>query len=153
MLENDQSVADCSTENDRSRYEHDCRFEIHHLYPFLLVNSSPRKFANTSALSSRRDDSPHRVRNGVRTIFHFFRLFGMAMRLGDTRAWPILSLEIHSPICYAHRSVPLVFFGNPINENQRSKTLPYRGKFAILTPKNAFYNNNETIEKITTDPR
>jgi len=36
--------------------------------------------------------------------------------------WPILSLEIHSPFCYAHRSVPLVFFGNSINENLKLET-------------------------------
>ena len=69
-----------------------------------------------------------------------FRLSGMATRLGTTCAWPILSLEIHSPICYARRSVPLVFFGNPINENQRGDALPKRGKIAILTPKSPLQN-------------
>jgi len=29
-----------------------------------------------------------------------------------------------------------VFFGNPINENQRGEAVPKRGKIAILTPKN-----------------
>jgi hypothetical protein len=29
-----------------------------------------------------------------------------------------------------------VFFGNPINENQRGEAIPKRGKIAILTPKN-----------------
>jgi hypothetical protein len=51
------------------------------------------------------------------------------------RGWPILHLEIHAAICYARRSVPLVFFGNPINENQRGNAIPKRGKIAILTPK------------------
>jgi hypothetical protein len=72
---------------------------------------------------------------GSELFFISFRLFVMAMRLGATRAWPILSLEIHHPICYALRSVPLVFFGNPINQNQTGEALPKRGKIAILTPK------------------
>jgi hypothetical protein len=28
-----------------------------------------------------------------------------------------------------------VFFGNPINENQRGEAIPKRGKIVILTPK------------------
>jgi hypothetical protein len=54
---------------------------------------------------------------------------------GPFFACPILSIEIHFPICYARRSAPLVFFGNPINENQRGNAIPKRGKIAILTPK------------------
>jgi len=45
-----------------------------------------------------------------------------------------------------------VFFGNPINENQRGEAIPKRGKIAILTPKNAFSKNDETIEKSRLTP-
>ena len=45
--------------------------------------------------------------------------------------WPIISLEIHHPICYVLRSVSVVFFENQISENQHGKAIPKRGKIAI----------------------
>jgi hypothetical protein len=54
---------------------------------------------------------------------------------GPFLACPILSLESHSPICYAHRSVQKKFLENSINEDHGDRALPERGKIAILTPK------------------
>ena len=49
--------------------------------------------------------------------------------------WPIPSLETQSPICYAHRSVAIMFFGISNSNDQDAGATAKCEKIAILTPK------------------
>jgi len=64
------------------------------------------------------------------TAYHllFLRLHPSSFPLPPSVGWPISSLEIHRPICYAHRFVALVFFGNPTKWKSKGRSPPLSWK-------------------------